>query len=162
MKYLFPSGDENPRWMGGRRHAQGYVFVKRPEHPNANRMGYVREHVLVVSEHLGRKIEAHEVVHHKNGIRDDNRLENLAVMARRNHTSLHTRGNVAPASLANLATMTSEMAKEVWSTTRAHQRRKPRICAGCGVEYLTKQPQARTKYCDHACYVRHRFHVAAP
>jgi len=37
----------------------------------------VMEHVHVMEQHLGRRLEPHENIHHRNGLRDDNRLENL-------------------------------------------------------------------------------------
>lgn len=57
---------------------QGYVYVEAPEgHPRANNKGRVLEHLLVMERMLGRPVEASETVHHKNGVRDDNRPENL-------------------------------------------------------------------------------------
>lgn len=55
----------------------GYVLIRRPEHPNARSNGSIFEHTFVMSEHLERPLFPHENVHHKNGVRDDNRIENL-------------------------------------------------------------------------------------
>jgi hypothetical protein len=60
----------------------GYVLIFEPSHPNAHRDGYVAEHTKVMAERLGRPLEPFEEVHHKNGIRSDNRPENLELWAR--------------------------------------------------------------------------------
>lgn len=54
----------------------GYVKIKNKEHPNSAN-GWISEHTLVMSTHLGRPIRKGESIHHKNGIRSDNRIENL-------------------------------------------------------------------------------------
>lgn len=72
-------GENCYQWKGGSYlDANGYKYIKN-DHPNSRKNRYVAEHHLVMSMHLGRPIDTKhgEEVHHKNGIRDDNRIENL-------------------------------------------------------------------------------------
>lgn len=76
------SGAAHGAWKGGRMlTGDGYVAVKvarsGPYAVMANRHGYVLEHRLAMAISLGRPLESHETVHHINGIRTDNRIENL-------------------------------------------------------------------------------------
>jgi hypothetical protein len=74
---------ERPNYGTGRFTTEaGYVMVRMPDHPNAGQTGYVSEHVLVMARILGRPLRYPETVHHKNGIRDDNRPSNLELWSK--------------------------------------------------------------------------------
>lgn len=77
------SGDRHPGWKGGRTiDKTGYVLVYSPDHPHRNRAGYVREHRLVMERVIGRYLERTEVVHHKDGDRQNNSPDNLQLFSR--------------------------------------------------------------------------------
>ena len=71
--------ENNGHWNGGRINNKGYILIHSPEHPACknNKRKYVGEHRLIMEKHLGRYLKSDESVHHKNGIKTDNRLENL-------------------------------------------------------------------------------------
>ena len=55
----------------------GYVRIRSKDHPNRTKDGWIFEHTVVMSSMIGRPLAKGESVHHKNGVRDDNRPENL-------------------------------------------------------------------------------------
>lgn len=55
----------------------GYRMIYNPDHPNATRGGWLAEHRGIMTELLGRALLPGETVHHKNGVRADNRPSNL-------------------------------------------------------------------------------------
>jgi len=96
-KYL---GKNSWFWKGGRIKRQGYIQIYRLSHPCRDVIGYVFEHRMLMEEYLRKTNPNHPalieidgelylrkeyIVHHKNGIKDDNRIENLAIYPRKKH-----------------------------------------------------------------------------
>ena len=83
-------------WKGGEVWQNGYILVYQPDHPyhNSQGKGYVRRARLVMEKCLGRYLEKSEVIHHINGIRDDDRIENLIILTNSKHLSIHHKGTI--------------------------------------------------------------------
>lgn len=74
-------GENHHSWKGQDAKyidTSGYVYVRaRDGESGAKSNGYILEHRRIIQDHLGRSLYEGENVHHKNGVRDDNRIENL-------------------------------------------------------------------------------------
>lgn len=66
-----------------------YQYALVPEHPKSTKNGYVLLHRIVMENHLGRVLNENEVVHHKDGNKKNNVVENLEVMDRIQHNKMH-------------------------------------------------------------------------
>ncbi len=72
-----------------KKRSDGYIAIYFPEHPKSSSDGYIMEHDLIMECYVGRWLKDDEIVHHKNKIRDDNRIENLQLMTKKEHARLH-------------------------------------------------------------------------
>lgn len=122
-------GEENNNWRGGRIVASnGYVLVRVGiGHHLADIRGYAYEHRLVAERILGRELKTGEVVHHKDGNKQNNSPENLDICEsiahhrsrhRKGHKSLRLPGEVNPL---------------------------VRCACGCGTELRRYDPQGRAR-----------------
>lgn len=114
-------GKDHPLFNGGKtKDANGYVVLSSKIHgENAGR----REHRVVMEAHLGRSLSISEIVHHKNGIKSDNRIENLEVMGRKEHNRQHALGSELSCSACG--------AKRFYSPAIAKTLKTPYLCRNC-------------------------------
>lgn len=84
------TGPKNHNWKGGKRkHSAGYIEIRGRNH-------YILEHRLVVEKEIGRFLNPREVVHHINGIKDDNRVSNLIAFKSETYHRFFERGKSVP------------------------------------------------------------------
>lgn len=116
---------DHPSWKGGRFKLQGYWFSKcsilsEEEQKMAEKMQkkyadgnfIVAEHRLVVAVSLGRPLISSEHVHHKNGIKTDNRIENLELVTSSEHMKLSVKYyELWQEALAYISELKSELEK---------------------------------------------------
>jgi len=95
-------GKNHYNWNGGKyKNSYGYILVTilpnslyypMAKRPNGHRLSYILEHRLIMAQSLRRCLHPWEHIHHKNGYRDDNRLENLELVQNGQHISEHHKG----------------------------------------------------------------------
>lgn len=99
---------------------RGYVYIYMPNHPSVNKRPYVAEHTIVMEEYIGRTLTKEEVVHHIDGDKSNNNIENLLLLDKKTHTKIHN--------------------SEKRSTM------VPLVCAYCGKLFYRRVSLVRTKY----------------
>lgn len=119
-------GQESPSWRGGRRTSGGgYIEIHNPNHHRARANGYVFEHIIVAEKKIGRRLLGCECVHHKDGDKKNNSPDNIFVLKRADHSSMHGK----------------EKCKKVKI-----------ICLVCGEVFFVKKSHApKRKTCSKSC-----------
>lgn len=122
------------------RSSKGYVYIHSPEHPRADRNhGYVKRADLVVEKAIRRFLHPGEQIHHRNHVKDDDRIENLELLTASAHAQLHGAERQAEArprlSLRQAKRATQKAARDAKRLDRLNQRR-----IADGLEALSSLP----------------------
>jgi len=86
------AGNKSWNWKGGikKHYSQGYILLHKADHPYCQKGYYVLRSRFTMEKHIGRYLTSKEVVHHINGIVDDDRIENLMLFKNQSeHISFH-------------------------------------------------------------------------
>lgn len=118
-----PIDRRSNNWKGGRSLTKGYVRIFNKSNTKPSNYPYILEHRFVMEQHLGRKLTQEEVVHHINGIKTDNRIDNLHLTSRRKHPSHHKK-NMSD----RKCTRCNSVKTHKW---RFHRYTKKLICSRC-------------------------------
>ncbi|MBU1092565.1 HNH endonuclease [Patescibacteria group bacterium] len=110
------TGKLNPNWKGGSFIQDGYRFVMNKTHPKAVK-GYVFEHRLVAEKIIGRPLNKNEIVHHLDGNRLNNTVENIVILSRAEHARLHLKGKKRTQELKDKV---SEGLRRYWLNRKAN------------------------------------------
>jgi hypothetical protein len=120
---------------------KGYVAVWNPEYAQATGRAkrQIQQHIIVMEQHLGRRLAKGECVHHIDEDRANNDLSNLRLMSNGEHCRLH----------------------RIQSAERRGIKPTLYICPWCGAEFTAPRYVPTRKYCSHSCASRARSYQAA-
>lgn len=68
-----------------------YLYAKVLNHPKATKNNYVLHHRIIMENHLNRLLSTTEVIHHKDGNKHNNSIDNLELMTNQEHAKLHAK-----------------------------------------------------------------------
>lgn len=113
---------------------------------------------LRMEQHLGRKLDYNETVHHKDGNPLNNDLANLEVLSRAEHGSLHSRARWAghvrqPKGLSTPRTREQQRVRAL----RWRSRRVPVICRVCDTEFMRSVARRGLAFCGRSCAMLHHY-----
>lgn len=114
----------------------GYIVVRVHGHPRAWSTGYMLAHRVVVEQSLGRLLDEHEVVHHRDGDKHNNSIENLELMLDRDHNREHA--------------IEGALARNGHLGRRLVQR----LCEHCGVAFDSDRTWLEQRFCSNTCSAR--------
>lgn len=141
----------------GQYKQNGYILVYRPKHPNSSTNGYIKEHRLVMSTYLDRSLSFGEIVHHINGDKTDNRIENLQLMTKSEHGKLHGKNykniHSIKYEIYNELPKSVEIGKTISVRTQKHRKYVGAICEICGMPFWKR---GKNKTCSKKCGVLFR------
>ena len=87
-------GDNHPSWKGGLLKNNGYIYILNHQHPSSDNKGYIARTHLIAEKIINRFLKKSEVIHHINGIKNDDRPENLYLFSSQsNHIKFHVLKN---------------------------------------------------------------------
>ncbi len=126
-----PKMEQHGRWKGGIIKSRGYVFIRRTDHPNVNKRGYIKRATLVLEKKLGRFLLPREEAHHIDEDKQNDDPDNLECKTHAAHARYHG--------------------------SRRPKVRETRTCAVCGIDIVRcpshfQNPPERT-VCGGKCRV---------